>query len=145
MKSTFLFYFETYIYHCYYSSLLYFCEEPITYGFCLRYNYRMSFPSSTYRGCTKQWKHYRYCTDFFINMVLGYLVPSIQPQPFLEWTPTIFKPSLAEFYTILLEEYLKVVYSHSLPFCATSSICEYSYIFVSILYNPTCFDLSSGI
>jgi hypothetical protein len=49
-----------------------------------------------------------YCTYFFINMVLGHVLPSIQPQSFLEWTRTGCKQSLAEFYTILLEERLQV-------------------------------------
>jgi hypothetical protein len=38
-------------------------------------------------------------------MVLDHLLPSIQPQFFLEWTRTSFEQSLAEFYTILLEEH----------------------------------------
>jgi hypothetical protein len=41
-------------------------------------------------------------------MVLDHLLPSVQPQ-FLEWTPTSFEGSLATFYTILVEEHLKVV------------------------------------
>jgi hypothetical protein len=41
-------------------------------------------------------------------MVLHHILPSIQPQYFLEWTPTISKQSLTEFYTILLEEHLQV-------------------------------------
>jgi hypothetical protein len=41
-------------------------------------------------------------------MVLGHLLPSIQPQSFLEWTPTSFEQSLPEFYTIHLEEHLQV-------------------------------------
>jgi hypothetical protein len=57
-----------------------------------------------YRGWTKLWKHYRYCTHFFINMVLVHLLP----QPFLEWTHTSFEQSLMKFYTILLEEHLQV-------------------------------------
>jgi hypothetical protein len=35
-------------------------------------------------------------------MVLDHLLPSVQPQSFLEWTRTSFEQSLAEFYTILL-------------------------------------------
>jgi hypothetical protein len=48
------------------------------------------------------------CMHFFINMVLDHLLPSTQPQCFLEWTCTSFEQSLVEFYTILLEEYLQV-------------------------------------
>jgi hypothetical protein len=40
--------------------------------------------------------------------VLSRLLPSIEPQSFLEWTRTRFEQSLAEFYTILLEENLQV-------------------------------------
>jgi hypothetical protein len=41
-------------------------------------------------------------------MVLDHLLPSVQQRSFLEWTHTNFEQSLAEFYTILLEEYLQV-------------------------------------
>jgi hypothetical protein len=41
-------------------------------------------------------------------MVLDHLLPSIQPKSFFECTPTSFEQSLAEFYTILLEEHLQV-------------------------------------
>jgi hypothetical protein len=41
-------------------------------------------------------------------MVLYHLLPTIQPQPFLEWTRPSFEQSLVEFYTILFEERLKV-------------------------------------
>jgi hypothetical protein len=41
-------------------------------------------------------------------MVLDHLLPSIQPQTFLEWTVTNFEQSLTEFYTILLEEHLQI-------------------------------------
>jgi hypothetical protein len=41
-------------------------------------------------------------------MVLDHLLPSIQLQAFLEWTRTSFEQSVAEFYTILLEEHLEV-------------------------------------
>jgi hypothetical protein len=41
-------------------------------------------------------------------MVLDQLLPSIQPQSFLEWTHASFEQSLAEFYTILLAEHLQV-------------------------------------
>jgi hypothetical protein len=41
-------------------------------------------------------------------MMLGLLLPSIQPQPFLEWTRTSFKQCLAEFYTLILEEHIQV-------------------------------------
>jgi hypothetical protein len=41
-------------------------------------------------------------------MVLDHLVSSLQLQSFLEWTGTSFEQSLAEFYTILLEEHLQV-------------------------------------
>jgi hypothetical protein len=41
-------------------------------------------------------------------MMSNHLLPSIQPHSFLEWTQTSFERSLAEFYTILLEESLQV-------------------------------------
>jgi hypothetical protein len=41
-------------------------------------------------------------------MVLDNLLPSIQPQSFLEWTWTSFEQPLAEFYIIRLEEHLQV-------------------------------------
>jgi hypothetical protein len=41
-------------------------------------------------------------------MALDHLLPSMQPQSFLEWTSTSFEQSLAEFYTILIEEHLQV-------------------------------------
>jgi hypothetical protein len=41
-------------------------------------------------------------------MVLDHLLPSIEQQSFLKWTSTNFEHSLAEFYTILLEEHLQV-------------------------------------
>jgi hypothetical protein len=41
-------------------------------------------------------------------MVLNQLLPSIQPQSFLEWTLTRFYQSLAEFYPIFLEEHLQI-------------------------------------
>jgi hypothetical protein len=41
-------------------------------------------------------------------MVLDQLLPSVEPQPFLEWAGTSFEHSLAEFYTIILEEHLQV-------------------------------------
>jgi hypothetical protein len=41
-------------------------------------------------------------------MVLDPLLPSIQPRSFLERIRTSFEQSVAEFYTILLEEYLQV-------------------------------------
>jgi hypothetical protein len=47
-------------------------------------------------------------THFIINMVMGHVLPSIQLQSFLEWTRTSFEQSIAEFYTILLEEHLQV-------------------------------------
>jgi hypothetical protein len=43
-----------------------------------------------------------------INMVVDHLLPSIQQQSFLEWIRTSFEQSLAEFFTILLEEHLQV-------------------------------------
>jgi hypothetical protein len=43
-----------------------------------------------------------------INMVLDHFLPSIQLQSFFEWTHTSFEQSVAEFYTILLEEHLQV-------------------------------------
>jgi hypothetical protein len=42
-------------------------------------------------------------------MVLDHLLPSIQPQFFLERTPTSFERSLAEFYTIIIEEHFQIV------------------------------------
>jgi hypothetical protein len=60
------------------------------------------------RGWTKQWKHYRYCKQFFINMVLDQVLPSMQPQSFLEWIPRSSKQPLEEIYVILLEERLQV-------------------------------------
>jgi hypothetical protein len=48
------------------------------------------------------------CTGFFINLALDHHLPSAQPQSFLEWTRSSCEQSLAEFYTILLEEHLKV-------------------------------------
>jgi hypothetical protein len=41
-------------------------------------------------------------------MVLDHLLPSIEPQSFLEWIHTGSEQSLAEFYTILHEEHLQV-------------------------------------
>jgi hypothetical protein len=41
-------------------------------------------------------------------MVLDHVLPSTQPQSFLEWTRTNFEQSVAEFCTILLEEHLPV-------------------------------------
>jgi hypothetical protein len=41
-------------------------------------------------------------------MVLEHLLPSIQPQSFLEWTGTSLGQFIAEFYAILLEEHLQV-------------------------------------
>jgi hypothetical protein len=41
-------------------------------------------------------------------MLLDRLLPSIQPQSFLEWTRTSFEQPLAEFYAILLEEHFQV-------------------------------------
>jgi hypothetical protein len=41
-------------------------------------------------------------------MVLNHILPSIQPQSFLEWTRTSFEQSVKEFYIILLEEHLQV-------------------------------------
>jgi hypothetical protein len=41
-------------------------------------------------------------------MELDHLLPSIQPQSFLEWTHTSLEQSLAEFYTIILEEHFHV-------------------------------------
>jgi hypothetical protein len=46
---------------------------------------------------------------FFINVALDDLLPSIQPQSFLEKTRTSFEQFLAKFYTILLKEHLQVV------------------------------------
>jgi hypothetical protein len=44
---------------------------------------------------------------FLFSMVMDHLLPSIQSQS-LEWTRTSFEQSLAELYTILLEEHLQV-------------------------------------
>jgi hypothetical protein len=41
-------------------------------------------------------------------MVVDHLLPSIQPTYFLEWTPSSFEESVAEFCTIRLEEHRKV-------------------------------------
>jgi hypothetical protein len=41
-------------------------------------------------------------------MVLDHLLPSVQSQSFLEWTSTSFEQSVAEFYTILLEEHFQI-------------------------------------
>jgi hypothetical protein len=41
-------------------------------------------------------------------MVLDKLLPSVQPQSFLEWIHTSFEQSLAKFYIILLAEPLQV-------------------------------------
>jgi hypothetical protein len=49
-----------------------------------------------------------YCRNFFTNMVLDHLLPSIQPLSFLEWPRTSFEQSVAKFYTILLQEYLLI-------------------------------------
>jgi hypothetical protein len=40
---------------------------------------------------------------FVINMILDYLLLSVQLQSFWEWTRTGFEQSLAQFYTILEE------------------------------------------
>jgi hypothetical protein len=40
-------------------------------------------------------------------MVFDHILPSIQPQSFLEWIRTSFEQSLAEFYTIPFEEQLQ--------------------------------------
>jgi hypothetical protein len=41
-------------------------------------------------------------------MVLDHVLPSVQPQSYLEWIRTNYEKSLEEFYTILLEEHLHV-------------------------------------
>jgi hypothetical protein len=46
--------------------------------------------------------------DISINMVLGHLLPSVQPQPFLDRTRASFEQSLVEPHTILLEEHLQL-------------------------------------
>jgi hypothetical protein len=51
---------------------------------------------------------YRCRTHLSINTMLDKLLPSVQQQSFLEWTPASFEQSLAEFYTTLLEEHLQV-------------------------------------
>jgi hypothetical protein len=40
-------------------------------------------------------------------MMFNQILPSVQPQSFLEWTLTSFEQSVAEFYTIYLEEHLQ--------------------------------------
>jgi hypothetical protein len=54
---------------------------------------------------------HRYCTHIFINIALDHLLLSLQPQSFLELPLTSSEQSLAEIYTILLEEYLQVFLS----------------------------------
>jgi hypothetical protein len=41
-------------------------------------------------------------------MVKGHLLPSVEPQTFLEWTRTSFEQSVVEFYNILLKKHLQV-------------------------------------
>jgi hypothetical protein len=60
-----------------------------------------------YRDWTEQWKCCRYSTHFCINMVSNHLLPPIQPQSSLQWISTSLEESLAEFYTIHLEENLQ--------------------------------------
>jgi hypothetical protein len=55
-------------------------------------------------------------------MVLDYLLPSVQPQSFLDWTHTSFEQSLAEFYTILFEEHFQVAVEMEVVIC--SSLCS---------------------
>jgi hypothetical protein len=43
-------------------------------------------------------------------MALDHFLPSIQLQSYLEWTRTSSEQSLAEFYTIILEEHLQLVF-----------------------------------
>jgi hypothetical protein len=43
-------------------------------------------------------------------MVLDHLLPSIQPESFLEWTRTSFVQSLADIYTPILQEHLHVAF-----------------------------------
>jgi hypothetical protein len=45
-------------------------------------------------------------THLFLNMVLDHLFPSLETQSFLERTHTSLAQSVAEFYTILIEEHL---------------------------------------
>jgi hypothetical protein len=45
---------------------------------------------------------------FFTNMVLDHILPSVQPQNFLEWTLTSLEQSPTKCYTIILEERLQV-------------------------------------
>jgi hypothetical protein len=45
---------------------------------------------------------------FHYECGVGHLLPSVQPQSCLEWTRTSLEQSLAEFFTILLEEHLQV-------------------------------------
>jgi hypothetical protein len=52
-------------------------------------------------------------------MVLDHLLPSIQPQSFLEWIRTSFEQSLAEFYIILLEERQAALEMLEVGFCSS--------------------------
>jgi hypothetical protein len=54
------------------------------------------------------WLYLSHILYTFLNKVLNHRLPSIQLQSFLEWTRTSFEPSLAEFYTFLLEEHIQV-------------------------------------
>jgi hypothetical protein len=49
-----------------------------------------------------------YTVHIFYNVVLDQLLLPIISQSFLEWTLTSFEQSLAEFYTMLLEEHHQV-------------------------------------
>jgi hypothetical protein len=57
-------------------------------------------------------------------MVLDHLLPSVQPQSFLEWTLTSFEQSLAEFYAILHEDHLQVALE-VLEMGICSSLCGF--------------------
>jgi hypothetical protein len=58
-------------------------------------------------------------THFFINVVLGHLWPSIQPQSLLEWTRTSFEQSLVEFYTIPLKKLIQVALEMEVGICSS--------------------------
>jgi hypothetical protein len=47
-------------------------------------------------------------TNVFIKTVVDHLLPSLEPQAFLELTRTNFEEVIAEFYTILHDEHLQI-------------------------------------
>jgi hypothetical protein len=52
-------------------------------------------------------------------MVLDHLLPSVQPQSFLEWTRASFEQYLAEFYTILPEEHQVMLEMLEVEICSS--------------------------